>query len=57
MKLRVKLKRLKKFADALERFAGRNGMDPDVAFKTRAEIQMLRLERPEKKRDRKWTKE
>ena len=57
MKLRVKLKRLKKFADALERFAGRIGMDPGVAVKTRAEIQMLRLERPEKKRDRKWTKE
>ena len=56
MKLRKHLKRLKKFADALESFAARNGMEPGVAFKTRDEIQMLRLERPYKKRERTWTK-
>ncbi|MFZ4682051.1 MAG: hypothetical protein ACOYMS_06090 [Terrimicrobiaceae bacterium] len=56
MKLRERLKLLKKAADAMESFAARMGMCPLVAVKTRAEIQMLRLERPEKRRARKWTK-
>jgi len=56
MKLRVKLKRLKRAADAMEHTARKVGIGEFEAHNTRVEIQMLRLERPEKRRARKWTK-
>ena len=55
MKLRVRLAFLKRAADAMERMARRIGMDTYVAHNTRAAIRRLRIERPSKRRARRWT--
>lgn len=55
-KLRVLLKTLKAAADEMERVAHANGLTTYVAYNTRQQIRRLRIERPEKRRTRKWTK-
>jgi hypothetical protein len=55
-KLRVLLKRLKAAADKMERFAHAGGLTEYVAVNSRQKIRRLRIERPEKRRARKWTR-
>lgn len=55
-KLRVRLAFLKRAADEMERAARRMGMgDGFSALRTRSLIRRLRLERPAKRRARRWT--
>ncbi len=54
-KLRALLKLLKATADEMERVAHADGLTTYVAYNTRQKIRRLRIERPEKRRTRKWT--
>lgn len=56
VKLRVLLKRLKAAADAMERVAHKVGVPNFTAYGTRCQIRSLRIERPLKRRARKWTR-
>ena len=55
-KLRVFLKRLKRTADEMEKLARSLGMPLFSAENSRRKIRRLRIERPDKKRVRKWTR-
>lgn len=55
-KLRVQIKRLKAAADALEKLACEEGLPGFSAENSRRKIRRLRIERPEKRRARKWAR-
>jgi hypothetical protein len=55
MKLRVLLKKLKAAADELEQMAQAGGLPEYVAENSRRKIRRLRIDRPAKRRVRKWT--
>ncbi|MCX6972523.1 MAG: hypothetical protein NTV93_20560 [Verrucomicrobia bacterium] len=56
VKLRVLLKRLKAAADKMEQVAHSAGMPDYAAYNTRRQIRRLRIDRPLKRRARKWTR-
>lgn len=56
VKLRVLLKRLKAAADELEQIAQAGGLPTYAAYNTRRKIRRLRIERPEKRRTRQWSR-
>jgi hypothetical protein len=53
-KLRVFLKRLKRTADEMEKLARTLGVPFFLAENSRRAIRRLRIERPEKRRARRW---